>query len=121
MKKLAILFTVFVSLFVLSACYQSTASGGDNSLTSKVNIYDYKLSDSTQIDIQNGKEKIVITEFLNYELLPSNKAAQNTTNFIHSVNKTMEEKGYTIISTDTNGMGNHGEYVYVTLIFAKKE
>ena len=33
----------------------------------------------------------------------------------------MEEKGYTIISTDTNGMGNHGEYVYVTLIFAKKE
>lgn len=121
MKKLAILFTVFVSLFVLSACYQSTASGGDNSLTSKVNVYDYKLSDSTQIDIQNGKEKIVITEFLNYELLPSNKAAQNTTNFIHLVNKTMEEKGYTIISTDTNGMGNHGEYVYVTLIFAKKE
>lgn len=121
MKKLAILFTVFGSLFILSACYQSTSSGGDTSLTSNVNVYEYKLSDSTQTDIQNGKEKIIITEFLNYELLPSNKAAQRTPNFIHSVNQTMEEKGYTIISTDTNGMGKNGEYTYVTLIFTKKD
>lgn len=121
MKKLTILFTLVVSLFVLSACYQSTSSGGNTSLTSKVNVYEYKLSESTQTDIQNGKEKIIITEFLNYELLPSNTAAQRTTNFIHSVNQIMEEKGYSIISTDTNGMGKNGEYTYVTLIFVKKD
>lgn len=121
MKKLLLFFTSVISLFVLSACYQSTSSGGNTSLTSKVNVYEYKLSESTQTDIQNGKEKIIITEFLNYELLPSNTAAQRTTNFIHSVNQTMEEKGYSIISTDTNGMGKNGEYTYVTLIFAKKD
>ena len=32
----------------------------------------------------------------------------------------MEENGYTIISSDTNGMGEYGDTIFVTLIFAKK-
>ena len=121
MKKLTLLVTLTVALITLSGCYKSTTNGGDNSLTQYVNTQDYKLSDKIKLDIKNGKEKIIITETLNNSMLSYNSAAQSTTNFIHSVNNVMEDNGYTILSTDTNGMGEHGTFIFVTLVFAKKD
>ena len=48
------------------------------------------------------------------------ETATNVASFIQSVSKKMEENGYTIISSDTNGQGSHGDRIFVTLIFAKK-
>lgn len=46
--------------------------------------------------------------------------ATQTTSFIHSVKDKMEGLGYKIISSDTNGMGDQGYKVFVTLIFERK-
>ena len=34
-----------------------------------------------------------------------------------SINEVITEQGYTIISSDTNDIGNHGTAIVVTLIF----
>ena len=49
-----------------------------------------------------------------------NGTAAAVAGFIQSASKKMEENGYTIISSDTNGQGTHGDKIFVTLIFAKK-
>lgn len=41
--------------------------------------------------------------------------------FVKSANKQMEEHRYTIISSDTNGLGKDGDVIFVTLIFAKNK
>ena len=49
-----------------------------------------------------------------------NDTAAAVASFIQSANKKMEENGYTIISSDSNGQGSTGDKIFVTLIFAKK-
>lgn len=45
-----------------------------------------------------------------------NGTAAAVAGFIQSASKKMEENGYTIISSDTNGQGTHGDKIFVTPI-----
>ena len=51
------------------------------------------------------KKKIIITELINSQFHTYEKTALKVSDFIKSANKQMEEHGYTIISSDTNGLG----------------
>lgn len=119
-KKLTIIFTIFVTTLLLTGCVNSTTSGGEKSLTNYNTDTTYELSSNTKADVENSKEKIIITELISSKFHNYDMTALKVSDFINSANKKMEENGYTIISSDTNGMGEYGDTIFVTLIFAKK-
>ena len=73
------------------------------------------------VEVDDAKETIVITEMLSDSTLSTSESvATKTTNFIHSVKDKMEGLGYKLISTDTNGVGEQGYKIFITLIFERK-
>lgn len=121
MKKLKFLPFALMLLVTLTGCMRNTTSGGDESLTNNVSLFNYSLSKQTQSEVDDAKETIVITEMLGDNTLSSSESvATKTTSFIHSVKDKMEGFGYKLISTDTNGMGEQGYKVFITLIFERK-
>lgn len=121
MKQLKFLPFALILLVTLTGCMQNTTSGGDESLTNNVSLFNYSLSKQTQSEVDDAKETIVITEMLGHNTLSTPESvATQTTSFIHSVKDKMEGLGYKIISSDTNGMGDQGYKVFVTLIFERK-
>ena len=120
MKKLKFLPFALMLLITLTGCMRNTTSGGDESLTNNVSIFTYSLSKQTQSEVDDAKETIVITEMLSDSTNTSESVAIKTTNFIHSVKDKMEGLGYKLISTDTNGVGEQGYKIFITLIFERK-
>lgn len=120
-KKLTIIFTIFVSTLLLTGCVESTTSGGKNSLSNYNTNGTYELSPNIMSDIETSKDKIIITELINAQFKSYENTALKVSDFVKSANKQMEEHGYTIISSDTNGLGKDGDVIFVTLIFAKNK
>lgn len=121
MKKLAFIITIALSTLLFTGCFSRTTSdGGEKSLTNEISYKDYELSQVTKSEIEKSKEKIIITENIDGTYMGYTHTVTEIASFFHSVNKQMEENGYTIISSDTNGQGSHGDKIFVTLIFAKK-
>lgn len=54
---------------------------------------------------------------LKWQLIEHNGIIVNVASYINSVNDVMTEQGYTIISSDTNSIGDYGNAIVVTLIF----
>ena len=94
--------------------------GREKSLTNNISYTNYELSQVTKSEIEKSKDKIILTETIDGSQDEYTKTATDVASFIQSANKQMEENGYTIISSDTNGQGTHGYIIFVTLIFAKK-
>ena len=65
LKKLTIIFTIFVTTLLLTGCVESTTSGGKNSLTNYNTNKTYELSSNIMSDIEMSKDKIIITELIN--------------------------------------------------------
>lgn len=119
-KKLTIIFAALLSTLLLTGCVNSTTSGGEKSLTNYNTDKTYELSSNIMSDIKMSKDKIIITELINAQFKSYEGTAIKVSDFVKSANKQMEEHGYTIISSDTNGLGKDGDVIFVTLIFAKK-
>mgnify|MGYP003088925493 CR=1 FL=1 len=90
------------------------------SLNNNISYKNYELSQLTKSEIEKSNDKIILTEIIDGTDKGYTQTATEVASFIQSVNKQMEEKGYTIISSDTNGQGSLGDKIFVTLIFAKK-
>lgn len=120
-KKLTVFLTIFLTTLFLTGCTQSTTSGGEKSLTNYNTYKTYELSTNIMSDIEMSKEKIIITELINSQFHTYERTALKVSDFIKSANKQMEEHGYTIISSDTNGLGKDGDMIFVTLIFTKNK
>lgn len=120
MKKLGLL--LVASTMLLTGCMYNTSQGGAESLTNKVAISEYQISDNVKSQIEKG-EQVIITELVTSEDLIKSygETAQLTASFINSANEKMKKQGYKLISTDTNGMGDRGEIVFVTLVFEKEK
>lgn len=98
----------------------TTSNGGEKSLTNEISYKNYELSQLTKSEIEKSKDKIILTEIIDGTDKGYVQNATDVASFIQSVSKQMEENGYTIISSDTNGQGSYGDKIFVTLIFAKK-
>lgn len=118
-KRLTIITTALLSTLLLTGCTQSTTSGGEKSLTNYNTDKTYELSSNIISDIETSKDKIIITELINAQFKSYENTALKVSDFVKSANKQMEEHGYTIISSDTNGLGKDGDMIFVTLIFEK--
>lgn len=94
--------------------------GAKKSLNNNISYKNYELSQLTKSEIEKAKEKIILTEIIDGTYKGYDDTAATVASFIQSANKKMEENGYTIISSDSNGQGSHGDKIFVTLIFAKK-
>ena len=121
LKKLTIIFTIFVTTLLLTGCVESTTSGGKNSLTNYNTNKTYELSSNIMSDIEMSKDKIIITELINTQFQTYGNTALKVSDFVKSANKTMKEHGYPIISSDTNSLGKDDDMIFVTLIFAKNK
>lgn len=121
MKKLTFIITVALSTLLFAGCIDHTTSnGGEKSLNNNISYKNYELSQLTKSEIEKSKDKIILTEVIDGTYKGYNETATEVASFIQTVNKQMEENGYTIISSDTNGQGSQGDKIFVTLIFAKK-
>lgn len=121
MKKLTFIITLALSTLLFAGCIdRTTSNGGEKSLTNNISYNNYQFSQITKSEIEKSKEKIILTEIIDGTDKGYTRTATDVASFIQSVNKQMEENGYTIISSDTNGQGTHGDKIFVTLIFAKK-
>ena len=117
MKKLTFIITLALSTLLFAGCIdRTTSNGGEKSLNNNISYKNYELSQLTKSEIEKSKDKIILTEVIDGTYKGYNEVAS----FIQTVNKQMEENGYTIISSDTNGQGSQGDKIFVTLIFAKK-
>ena len=127
MKKLAFIIIIALSTLLFAGCFgprpikdHTTFNGGEKSLTNNISYNNYELSQVTKSEIEKSKDKIILTETIDGSQKEYTETATDVASFIQSANKQMEENGYTIISSDTNGQGTHGYIIFVTLIFAKK-
>ena len=125
MKKIGKLFLVACFIFSLAGCGYGSQKGGEESLMNDVSVYNYEFSDKTKLEIEEGKEKIIISEYSfiqGYETYGDVYA--RITTMIESINKKMEENGYTVISSDVCNVANDahvtGFSFMITLIFSKK-
>lgn len=91
-----------------------------NSLSNYNTNGTYELSPNIMSDIETSKDKIIITELINAQFKSYENTALKVSDFVKSANKTMEEHGYSIISSDTNSLGKDDDMIFVTLIFVKK-
>lgn len=125
MKKIGKIFLVACFIFSLAGCYGSQ-EGGKKSLMNNISpTLNYELSDKTKLEIEEGKEKIIISEYSfiqSYETYGDVYA--RITTMIGAINEKMEENGYTIISSDVCDVANNthiaGDSFMITLIFSKK-
>lgn len=118
MKKLIVLTT---SALLLTACASSTLEGGDNSLqeTEVSNASSYSIPNSIQEQIASNQEVIVVTEFYNVGSFSHKTTSKEIGDFIQQASKSFLEKGYKLVASDTNSMGEYGSSISITLIFHK--
>ena len=126
MKTLRILFALFTTLTILTACSDniSTNEGGETSITRITPTKTYSLSDVTKKEIKENKETIIITEAIDVSQDEVSDMPKAIIKFIKSADKTMTEHNYYLISTDTTGLIPYSRYtrtdtLVVTLIFKK--
>ncbi len=126
MKTLRILFALFTTLTILTACSDniSTNEGGETSITRITPTKTYSLSDITKKEIKENKETIIITEAIDVSQDEVSDMPKAIIKFIKSADKTMTEHNYYLISTDTTGLIPYSRYtrtdtLVVTLIFKK--
>ena len=121
MKKLTFIITLALSTLLFAGCIaRTTSNGGEKSLNNNVSYKNYELAQLTKSEIEKSQDKIILTEVIDGTYMGYNDTAAAVASFIQSANKKMEENGYTIISSDSNGQGSTGDKIFVTLIFAKK-
>ena len=126
MKTLRILFVLFTTVIILTACTSdfSTNEGGKSSITRITPTKTYSLSDVTKKEIKENKETIIITEAIDVSQDEVSDMPGVIIKFIKSADKTMTEHNYYLISTDTTGLIPYSRYartdtLVVTLIFKK--
>lgn len=126
MKTLRILFALFTTLTILTACTSdfSTNEGGESSITRITPTKTYSLSDVTKKEIKENKETIIITEAIDVSQDEVSDMPDVIIKFIKSADKTMTEHNYYLISTDTTGLIPYSRYtrtdtLVITLIFKK--
>lgn len=126
MKTLRILFALFTTVIILTACTSdfSTNEGGESSITRTTPTKTYSLSDVTKKEIKENKETIIITEAIDVSQEEVSDMPATIIKFIKSADKTMTEHNYYLISTDTTGLIPYSRYtrtdtLVVTLIFKK--
>lgn len=126
MKTLRILFALFTTVIILTACTSdfSTNEGGESSITRITPIKTYSLSDVTKKEIKENKETIIITEAIDVSQDEVSDMPGVIIKFIKSADKTMTEHNYYLISTDTAGLIPYSRYtrtdtLVITLIFKK--
>ena len=126
MKTLRILFALFTTVIILTACTSdfSTNEGGKSSITRITPTKTYSLSDVTKKEIKENKETIIITEAIDVSQDEVSDMPGVIIKFIKSADKTMTEHNYYLISTDTAGLIPYSRYtrtdtLVITLIFKK--
>ena len=126
MKTLRILFALFTTVIILTACTSdfSTNEGGESSITRITPTKTYSLSDVTKKEIKENKETIIITETIDVSQDEVSDMPGVIIKFIKSADKTMTEHNYYLISTDTTGLIPYSRYtrtdtLVITLIFKK--
>lgn len=126
MKTLRILFALFTTVIILTACTSdfSTNEGGESSITKITPTKTYSLSDVTKKEIKENKETIIITEAIDVSQDEVSDMPKAIIKFIKSADKTMTEHNYYLISTDTTGLIPYSRYtrtdtLVITLIFKK--
>lgn len=126
MKTLRILFVLFTTVIILTACTSdfSTNEGGESSITRITPTKTYSLSDVTKKEIKENKETIIITEAIDVSQDEVSDMPGVIIKFIKSADKTMTEHNYYLISTDTTGLIPYSRYagtdtLAITLIFKK--
>lgn len=128
MKTLRILFVLFTTVIILTACTSdfSTNEGGESSVTRITPTKTYSLSDVTKKEIKENKETIIITEAIDVSQDEVSDMPGVIIKFIKSADKTMTEHNYYLISTDTTGLIPYSRYtrtdtLVITLIFKKNK
>ena len=128
MKTLRILFALFTTVIILTACTSdfSTNEGGESSITRITPTKTYSLSDVTKKEIKENKETIIITEAIDVSQEEVSDMPATIIKFIKSADKTMTEHNYYLISTDTTGLIPYSRYtrtdtLVITLIFQKNK
>ena len=93
MKTLRILFALFTTLTILTACTDniSTNEGGETSITRTTPTKTYSLSDVTKKEIKENKETIIITEAIDVSQDEVSDMPKAIIKFIKSADKTMTE------------------------------
>lgn len=126
MKTLRILFALFTTVIILTACTSnfSTNEGGESSIMRITPTKTYSLSDVTKKEIKENKETIIITEAIDVSQDEVSDMPGVIIKFIKSADKTMTEHNYYLISTDTTGLIPYSRYtrtdtLVITLIFKK--
>lgn len=128
MKTLRIIFALFTTVIILTACTSdfSTNEGGESSVTRITPTKTYSLSDVTKKEIKENKETIIITEAIDVSQDEVSDMPGVIIKFIKSADKTMTEHNYYLISTDTAGLIPYSRYtrtdtLVITLIFKKNK
>ena len=128
MKTLRILFVLFTTVIILTACTSdfSTNEGGESSITRITPTKTYSLSDVTKKEIKENNETIIITEAIDVSQDEVSDMPGVIIKFIKSADKTMTEHNYYLISTDTAGLIPYSRYtrtdtLVITLIFKKNK
>lgn len=128
MKTLRILFALFTTVIILTACTSdfSTNEGGESSITRITPTKTYSLSDVTKKEIKENKETIIITKAIDVSQDEVSDMPGVIIKFIKSADKTMTEHNYYLISTDTTGLIPYSRYtrtdtLVITLIFQKNK
>lgn len=126
MKTLRILFALFTTLTILTACTDdiSTNEGGETSLTTITPTKAYGLSDVTKKEIKENKETIIITESIDVSNDDTRDMPEKIIKFIKSVDNTMSDYSYHLISSDTVSLAPESQWsrterLAITVIFQK--
>lgn len=129
MKTLRILFALFTTVIILTACTTdgiSTNEGGETSLTTILPNKAYGLSDVTKKEIKENKDTIIITESIDVSHDDTRDMPEKIIKFIKSVDNTMSDYSYHLISSDTVSLApksqwSHTERLAITVIFQKNK
>lgn len=125
MKKLIQKLLAACFIFSLAGCYGSWKGGEESLMNGVSSTLDYELSNKTKLEIEEGKEKIIVSEYSfiqGYETY--REVYARVTTMIESISEKMEENDYTIISSDICDIANSthiaGYSFMIMLIFSKK-
>lgn len=127
MKTLRILFALFTTVIILTACTTdgiSTNEGGETSLTTILPNKAYGLSDVTKKEIKENKDTIIITESIDVSHDDTRDMPEKIIKFIKSVDNTMSDYSYHLISSDTVSLAPESQWsrterLAITVIFQK--
>ena len=128
MKTLRILFVLFTTIIILTACTSdfSTNEGGESSVTRITPTKTYSLSDVTKKEIKENKDTIIITESIDVSHDDTRDMPEKIIKFIKSVDNTMSDYSYHLISSDTVSLAPESQWsrterLAITVIFQKNK